>query len=132
MTDLHARVLARLDEVEAVAKAAAPGTWMLVPEGADPDAPTPYVRTAERWPLLLSETDSEADLAHVATWGPAAVLRLVAGLRRIAERHQVIDTDSTGDGPRLRCAGHLMVHGIAVWPCDDIQDLAVALGVDGG
>lgn len=100
---------ARLEAMEAAAKAATPGEWIKCDfnEGdGSPPRPLWGVATEAFWnpsadedePWLAVElhTGVEADATHIALNNPAAVLALVAGIRAVvaditAEKHEVVE-----------------------------------------
>ncbi len=101
MSEMVAWLGARLDELEAVAKAATPGPWEpherhgfdFTGEGFSQVTVWAEPRTGDDVETIAFTADSGWDgadeaienAAHIATHDPAAVLALVAGLRETAE-----------------------------------------------
>ena len=101
---------ARLDETEALAKAATPGPWKSWIEGRDHRAGDSFIQTAGDRDLTLNFTPGdyggkipewEADQDHIARHDPARVLREVAAMRELTavalETAAMIDGE-WGDG----------------------------------
>lgn len=139
MTTLHERLLAAISERERLAREATPGPWhQSWSYDADehgnaddstekhgvmgPDARDPEDRT---WETVVADgLPREADAAHIAANDPATVLRECDAWRRIVERHYPL--------PSSRCCACFSGYDPrkAPWPCDDIRDVAAALGVE--
>ncbi len=111
--DLHARLVAALDEEQARAEAATPGPWFRA-EGFE-------VRT-ERGPgwvaLGSAHYDISANLDHIAAQDPACTLARVVADRRVLERHAPVG------GRCVQC------RGLPPSPCPDVVDLAARLDVE--
>jgi hypothetical protein len=131
VTDLTSRITAALDEQQRLAEAATPGPWEA----------RSYVVAGPRRAgvaLALSIGDREvSDAAFIAANDPASVLRRVAAQRRVLERHQPEEygeaTEFEGVTlPALVACGRCQDNfdQYPVYPCDEIKDLADALGVD--
>jgi hypothetical protein len=118
--DLHARLVAALDEEQARAEAARPGPWgVSVEEVHD-------LHWGDFEAAVLTGPDVYAlkarDAEHIAAQDPARTLARVAADRRVLDRHIVrhaLDGDEC-----WRCG-----FGWA-WPCPDIRDLAARYGIE--
>jgi hypothetical protein len=86
--DLAAFLLARIEEDEAVARAATPGPWRVDSEDyaeailADGAIPT-YVLSGGRWGGEASVFDATEDALHIARHDPARVLAQCTALRAV-------------------------------------------------
>ncbi len=118
--DLHARLVAALDEEQARAEAATPGRWSTTVEDVDDLHFGPLKATVLHGPNVYSL--SARDAAHIAAQDPARTLARVAADRRVLRRHIVrhaLDGDEC-----WRCG-----FGWA-WPCPDVRDLAARYGIE--
>lgn len=143
--DRRAAILARCDELEAVAKAVLDspepghddtGEWEATGSGVVTDLW--MRRVISPAPPWISTERSDALGTHVATWSPTAVFALIAGARAMCEIHKLWDADE-GDlvaveavyGPEVRrgrwCQG---CGGLTSWPCPTLAALARMLGVE--
>jgi len=114
VSDVVELINARLDAMEAAAKAATPGGWVgpigtavLANEGAGP-------KVAKCTPLGYDVT--RANATHIALNDPATVLAMVAGIRAVVAIHWDID------GLCSECFG---ADGVE-WPCPTLLALATA------
>jgi hypothetical protein len=124
--ELIAFLKARLDEAEAVAKAAqAPSPW----KAATHESDHWIVTDAAGEPLIYDEgTPSLEEAAHIALHDPDRELRVVAAKRAILARHFPIKWD----GEHIACAwcsDDIEAGPGLPWPCPDVRDLAA---VDSG
>lgn len=145
MPDLRAAILARCDELEKLANAAATREG-----GAVWHACYRPNEAAWAWDVATSLDGSgggivdgrtEETAAHVAAWDPAAALILVAGVREIVTIHAPWDADAAEHAdaaevlarpgervpPRPWCRS---CGGLTPWPCETLTALAGMLGVD--
>jgi hypothetical protein len=97
MGDLHLRILARLDEIEAVARAADQRPWTVVKYGA-----AEVLSIGPDVGMILGPDSlvvaGPEDIRHIVLHQPAFVVGWAAGLRELvddihAERHYVNDGD---------------------------------------
>jgi hypothetical protein len=136
MSDLHAVLTARIDELERAAQMSAgahPGEWVDI---TDEDGDWPGVRLGE---------DGEVDLYHaehawhIATWDPSTVLRGLAEDRDILRRHAPMPIKL--DDPNLsklldflhatteplclhgRDSGGIVLEAV-LWPCPEVLSVA--------
>ncbi len=118
--DLHARLVAALDEERARAEAATLGPWRTSEEEVQDLHFGPLKATVLHGPDVYSLRPRDAE--HIAAQDPFRTLARVAADRRVLERHQWhvlplpfgpvgCDWDSTP------------------WPCPDIRDLAARYGI---
>jgi hypothetical protein len=130
MADLHARILAEIEEREQVARIASAGPWHL---GFDEEAGM-AIRDADEDVIAFAYVP--ADDQHIALHNPADALRRYAHYRRILERHQPCkDLNVWEHGESYPAC----THGFddedditdAIWwhRCSEIRDLAEALNV---
>lgn len=145
----HTAVLAALAELERLATAAGgPGaTWEGIGESEDlsrdivpgfnDDEPPQVggygvVYRADKSILAHPEGALLVDEArHIGAHNPAAVLEVLAGRRRILERH----APEHANNGALICSRCLDDHGYpdpSDWPCPDYRDAAAGLGVELG
>lgn len=108
----------RLDETEAIARAATPGPWIAIDSGV-------MAVDDETWPVDATESARDReDRVHIAAHDPARVLREVEAKRRILARHadpgHYCDASSQVEVTSF-IAGEQVRH---VWPCDTLLDLA--------
>lgn len=108
---------ARLDEDEAVAKAATPGPWLALDGGVQ------SADNESQWPV--GETDSErdrADRVHIARHDPARALREVAAKRKrltlmieaTAEMDKLLADEHAGDVARAMAIGRARAATVGV------------------
>jgi hypothetical protein len=120
--DLVTFLTARLDEDEAIAKAAtesAPAPW--VPGGEDYGAP--MVADATGDPLIYDEgTPTVQESAHIARHDPARVLRDVAAKRATLKRHRLYPVQPPICG--TCCGGGGDEVSSVPWPCPDVCAVA--------
>jgi hypothetical protein len=113
------QITARLNEIEAVARAATPGSWQAAESWAGPNA----VLNEDGYPLAVCGAEAPGydkpvrDATHIALHDPAAVLALVAGLREVVALHH---------RPPMCDAC------IEDYPCRTLTAVARALGLDAG
>ncbi len=124
--DLHARLVAALDEEQARAEAATPGPWL--PDGYDVVAEDGWIATVGEW-----REEVAANVEHIAAQDPARTLARIAADRRVLERHEPVLGDEWSE---YRCVEHVvgcighreLAH--AAYPCDEVRDLAARYGVE--
>ncbi len=120
--ELHARLIAALDEEQARAEAATPGVWklwgmsVLADTGGDSsmDKATPVCHTTHEAGLRTFNA------THIAAQDPARTLARVAADRRVLERHW------NQHGVCNWCGDDLPWS----WPCPDALDLAARYGLE--
>jgi hypothetical protein len=131
-TDLHARLTAAVAAQKWVAEEATEGPWTVEPHhrlvqgcrclSCVEDQPSGY-----EIPELYSPPghgvfpvfENEADANHAAAWNPAVALRWLAMAERDLARHK----------PRVAFSNPVCHFCMTFFPCEDIVDLADALGV---
>lgn len=127
MTDLRDKITAAIDRAEQVARATADvhdipeWTAMAGVQGWDVLIDDPKHR------YIIAIGASEEEALHIVLNDPAAVLRRCAADRRVLERHRTpaaVPIEDPGPYTCVACAG------LAVWPCDDIRDLADRYGIE--
>ncbi len=122
--DLHALLVAALDEEQARAEKATPGPWSTTRENL-------VVSRVETWlPDVVQAYPHDytaANLAHIAVQDPARTLARVAADRRVLERHRV--ADHTDEDPRCDWCDMPGLADVS-WPCPDIKDLATRYGIE--
>ncbi len=102
MTDLRARILERLDQLEALAQSASAygEHWAPDCQDVDGDHIDRVVGDGDEEDPTVIYADGRA-INHIATWDPAAVLALTAGARQIIDVHAPDhDHDCVGCGWR--------------------------------
>ena len=138
MTDLTSRITAALDEQQRLAEAARGDKWTV----------DRSEWSADRWslqavlgldladPLGSLILDPEPAL-FIAANDPSSVLRRVAAQRRVLERHQPEEYGEATEFegvvlPALVACGRCQdnFNQYPEYPCDEIKDLADAVGVD--
>ena len=87
---------ARLDEDEAIARAATDGPWGATPGPWGPEAT--YLEAVDGWDFAVFETVKDA--RHAARHDPARVLAEVAAKRKIVEEHPI---RKSGDEEGCEC-----------------------------
>ena len=129
MDELTGFITARLDEDEAVAKAAAGDgpEWTVRSHPAD----SAMIRDNEGLVLIYDEgTPTDKEAAHIARHDPARVLREVEAKRAIATMHQPYDCMEPKGQRCHRCASDKAYKsGAAIheaWPCPTLRALAAA------
>lgn len=120
---LGARILMRLDEIEAVATRATPGTWT-----ADGQS----IHTGHELDAVVEYAREPADLTHIAAHAPKVVLRWAAGLRALAYQHIPDWTPGGGISPYCPAGCHEDGGwGMGCYnPCPTIRALGDALGIE--
>ncbi len=122
MADLLARVLARVDQLDALARTATPGPWT-----TSSYAMLAAIYKGNGHTLIYDEGGhTEDDAAHIIAWDPPTVLALCAGARRLLDGHV-----GEVNGGELVCAA-CSEHGGRVWPCGQVVMVAEMLRVDVG
>jgi Family of unknown function (DUF6221) len=130
--ELIAFLNARLDEVEAAAKAADPGPWEF--EGDDPTDDEVF-ETADCRPVAYTRGRQVANGQHIALHDPGRELRDVAAKRAILALHQGDPSEWGGwraDGTWQRggmvclTCGHDDGRLGVAWPCPTVRQLAAA------
>jgi hypothetical protein len=134
--DRHAAVLARLADLEGIARSAQPfGAWYQ-------ESSKDVAGGEGRSPLLLGEEHEDdvddledwiftaatrGDAAHIVAQQPRTVLAVLAGRRRIVERHAPVDMGAHRANPVgcPICQG--AYYTVESWPCDDYRDAAADL-----
>lgn len=136
--DLRAAILARLDEIEAEARAAPAGGWEWSDRGHSARL---WAQVGDEEPRLVVEVNqgaigyspsdrpgewisSTGAASHIARHAPPFVLRWVAALRRLVDGHW---PENGAHGPQC---GPCSDVGRSTYPCPDLVDLAAAVGLD--
>ncbi len=125
--DLHARLVAVLDEEQARAEKATPGVWKLwgmsvmADTGGDSslDKATPVCHTTHEAGLRTFNA------SHIAWQDPARTLVRVAADRRVLKRHQLV-----GPWCTWCAADDDSAEPFSYWPCPDVRDLAARYGIE--
>jgi hypothetical protein len=138
MTTLTDRVTARLDAIEATARAATPGPWKVNDESfpeciTAPDGTS--VVAGGRWGGEAGVFDEPIDALHIALHDPAHVLRWVAGLREIVASHRYREFQGntvTATSTQMTLAWYRTACQGCGWgsPCPTLRAVATALGVE--
>jgi hypothetical protein len=112
---------ARLDEDEALARAATPGEWIgPAPEGQDhAGQPVLCVEVDVTWSerpiqraLFIADSGSHEDAIHIDRWQPARVLREVDAKRKIVADYERVLSERKAHHGDLALAGALLaLHG---------------------
>ncbi len=122
--DLHARLVAALDEEQARAEKATPGPWSTTRGNL-------VVSRVETWlPDVVQAYPHDytaANLAHIAVQDPARTLARVAADRRVLKRHEAADLGAS-QPMCVWCAPPLIP--AYAWPCPDVRDLAARYGIE--
>ena len=120
-TPIHAHIEARLDELEAAARAATAGPWFVEPVGdfGEKRAMIADVLSGLYGKDALNFGEDFATAEHVSLHNPAAVLTRVAADREILALHEPCEVDDYGVPECGTCNA---------WPCDTILALAEGLG----
>jgi hypothetical protein len=125
MNDLHARVLARLSEIEAIASAAHLPFRDHWRSGRKVGRTLYATETGLEDGHLIGVLDTPALAAHAAMLDPAFAFGLASGLRALAEPH--IRIAGARDALCEKCSASDYE---AEWPCDVLEHLAEALGLE--
>lgn len=122
---LRERVEAELARREQVARRATTGPWAW--EHVNESVWDVYAHRGVAVGVHVGDVDSSDDAAHIALHDPADALARYAAARRVLERHgrDHIYDDQTWSC--VRCVDSDLVH--ALWPCDELLDVAASLGV---
>lgn len=146
MTDLRTALLARCDELEKLAKAASrtrPGeTWHVGEFLGEPAVTAASWAPEEGDPMVIADVSGVAEVATlIATFGPAAVLDMVAAAREMCEIHvPVLDMAVALFGERREVCtvcrtpdqwreGQNWGERRVPWPCPSLRATARMLGV---
>lgn len=105
MTDLPARILARVAQLEALARAA-----------DEEDVADSGV--------IMNFTSAHTE--HIRAFDPAFALALCAGVRQLLQGHEP-ERDMAGRGPVCTSCSE---HGENLWPCGHLLTVARMVGVD--
>lgn len=137
MTDLHAAILARLDELDADARSAmtyTTGEWTVVPGGSMVDIDcrdisvdgSPVIVKADGWESLI-QTNSDPFVAeHIVAFRPPVALGITAAIRTVLDLHPA-DRDHM-------CIKDIAGYSVQAWyddePCPTILAIAEKLGIE--
>lgn len=154
MTDLRARILEQIDEVEIEAQCAADvahSEWGSIYDLSADTAIVRYPLGDGRWGQIATWGSELATgpysgggrwlsvAEHIALWSPTAVLTLCAGARQLANVHTPVEDASAYPDHRLPepdqrdCEGCGVYGGVptnSIGTCPNLQALARMLGID--
>jgi hypothetical protein len=135
--DLHAWITQQVDRVEALAKAATPGSWEGVVDRHQRGVVDASVWSDKLGYYITEKISSgerhEADAHHIGANGPDIVLRRCETDRRILARHTP-QPNGTGFEDGWQCQTCSVDGGdgyqyLVPYPCPTVEDLAHAHGI---